>query len=316
MFAQGLRDEVAADRDAVKTTETNRKQIERCGTPQAEPACQVDIRYIYQVLRGNAPEQVFAQTLLGFETVQADMEAAKTNKDAGGFVGINFVQPEDGLISMRDYTMQMKMVDYLHSIYPQVHITLHAGELAPGLVPPEGLRFHIRQAVELGHAERIGHGVDILYEDNAPSLLKEMADNHIMVEVNLSSNEGILGIEGDQHPLPTYRLAHVPVALSTDDEGVSRIEITHEYVRAAIDYNLTYADMKQLARTGMEHNFLPGQSLWASPDNFKTAVSACKAELLGGDKPGSDCKSFLDGSPKAAAQWELERRFKVFEARY
>jgi adenosine deaminase len=316
LFAQGLRDEVAADRDAVKITETNRKQIERCGTPQAEPACQVDIRYIYQVLRGNAPEQVFAQTLLGFETVQADMEAAKTNKDAGGFVGINFVQPEDGLISMRDYTMQMKMVDYLHSIYPQVHITLHAGELAPGLVPPEGLRFHIRQAVELGHAERIGHGVDILYEDNAPSLLKEMADNHIMVEVNLSSNEGILGIEGDQHPLPTYRLAHVPVALSTDDEGVSRIEITHEYVRAAIDYNLTYADMKQLARTGMEHNFLPGQSLWASPDNFKTAVSACKAELLGGDKPGSDCKSFLDGSPKAAAQWELERRFKVFEARY
>jgi len=316
LLAQGLRDEVATDREAVQTTETNRKQIEHCGTPQAAAACHVEIRYIYQVLRGNAPEQVFAQTLLGFETVQADMEAAKTNKDAGGFVGINFVMPEDGLISMRDYTLQMKMVDYLHSVYPQVHITLHAGELAPGLVPPEGLRFHIRQAVEMGHAERIGHGVDVMYEDDAPGLLKEMANKHTMVEVNLSSNEGILGIEGDAHPFPIYRSAHVPVALSTDDEGVSRIEITHEYVRAAIDYNLTYQDLKQLARTSMEHNFLAGMSLWASPDNFRTAAAPCNAEPIGADTPGSGCKSFLDGSPKAAAQWELERRFQVYEARF
>ena len=89
-----------------------------------------------------------------------------------------------------------------------------------------------------------------------------------MVEINLSSNEGILGIKGNEHPFPIYRAAHVPVALSTDDEGVSRIEITHEYTRAAIDYHLTYRDLKQLARTGMEHDFLPGESLWANPDEF------------------------------------------------
>ena len=148
------------------------------------------------MLRGFPPEQVFAQTLLGFETVRASMKAHDDT-----WVGINFVMPEDGYISMRDYTLQMQMLDYLHSVYPEVHISLHAGELAPGLVPPEGLRFHIRQAVELGHAERIGHGVDVMYEDNAPGLLKELAQNHVMVEINLSSNEGILGIEGDEHPL-------------------------------------------------------------------------------------------------------------------
>ena len=187
--------------------------------------------------------------------------------------------PEDGFISMRDYTLQMKMLDYLHSVYPKVHITLHAGELAPGLVPPEGLRFHIRQAVELGHAERIGHGVDVMYEDNAQGLLKEMAQKHVMVEINLSSNEGILGIKGDEHPFPIYRAAHVPVALSTDDEGVSRIDITHEYVRAALDYHLSYADLKQLARTGMEHDFLPGASLWAAPDVFTTPAAACRGQV-------------------------------------
>src|SRR3984885_14481286 len=138
--------------------------------------------------------------------------------------------PEDGFISMGDYPLQMQMVEYLRSLYPQVHISLHAGELAPGLVPPEGLRFHIREAIELGHAQRIGHGVDVFYEDDAAGLLREMAQKHIMVEINLTSNDVILGVKGADHPLAGYRAAHVPVALSTDDEGNSRIDLTHEYV--------------------------------------------------------------------------------------
>jgi adenosine deaminase len=210
----------------------------------------------------------------------------------------------------------MKMVQYLHSVYPKVNISLHAGELTPGLVPPEGLRFHIRQAVELGHAERIGHGVDVMYEDNAQVLLKEMAQKHVMVEINLSSNEGILGIKGAEHPFSIYRAAHVPVALSTDDEGVSRIDITHEYTRAALDYHLSYEDLKQLARTGMEHNFLPGASLWSVADVYTVPTSVCHSQVPGSDHPSAACKAFLDGSQKAAAQWELERRFRVFEGQF
>jgi adenosine deaminase len=311
LLDQGLRDEVAADRKDVRSAERARRQMEHCGTPQAVPACQVEIRYIYQVLRGNLPEQVFAQTLLGFETIQASMEAHED-----GFVGINFVMPEDGFLSMRDYTLQMKMLDYLHSVYPKAHISLHAGELAPGLAPPEGLRFHVRQAVELGHAERVGHGVDVMFEDDAQTLLKEMAHKHVMVEINLSSNDGILGIRGPEHPFPVYRAAHVPVALSTDDEGVSRIDITLEYVRAALDYHLGYMDLKQLARTGMEHSFLPGASLWAAEDVFAALAAGCKGQAVGGEKPAALCKAFLDGNEKAAAQWELERRFRAFEARH
>jgi adenosine deaminase len=306
-----IKDEVFADREHVRAAEALRRDIEHCGTPQATPACKVTVRYLYQVLRGYSPEQVFAQTLLGFETVQAAMNAHDNT-----YVGINFVMPEDGFISMRDYTLQMKMLDYLHSVYPKVGITLHAGELAPGLVPPEGLRFHVRQAIELGHAERIGHGVDVMYEDNAQGLLKLMAQKHVMVEINLSSNEGILGVKGNEHPFPIYRAAHVPVALSTDDEGVSRINITHEYVRAALDYRLTYQDLKQLARTGMEHNFLPGASLWAAPDVFTIPAAPCRGQALGSDHPTDACETFLEGSQKAAAQWEQERLLKAFEAQF
>jgi adenosine deaminase len=336
----GLQADIDSGRQYALDLDTKRKTAEHCADPaQAAPACQVNIRYIFQVSRGNLPAFVFAQTVLGFEIAKASIAANK-----GGYVGINFVQAEDGFFSMRDYTLQMKMLDYLHrvqspgselhpdpgqvdspqnmqeslgsTLYQRVHIALHAGELAEGLVPPESLRYHIRQAVELGHAERIGHGVDVANEDDAPGLLKEMAAKHVMVEINLSSNEAILGVKGAEHPFPLYRAAHVPVALSTDDEGVSRIDITHEYVRAALDYHLSYEDLKQLARTGMEHSFLPGASLWAAPDFFTMPVSACKAQPLGADKPSADCKSFLDASEKAIAQWELERRFRAFEAKF
>lgn len=311
LLDHGLREEVAADRAEVKEAIESRNRIQHCGLPDASSACRVQVRFIYQILRAFSPEQVFAQTLLGFEVVEQAIEQGSDD-----WVGINFVQPEDYMVSMRDYSLHMRMVEYLHGLYPKVHITLHAGELASGMVPPEGLRFHIRQTVEIAHAERIGHGVDVMYEDDADGLLKEMARKHVMVEINLTSNEGILGIAGSMHPFMYYRRAHVPVALSTDDQGVSRIDLTHEYVRAANEYHLTYEELKTLARTGMEHSFLPGSSLWASPDVFTMPAEGCKGQSLGGAKPSAPCQTFLDGNEKAAAQWELERRFREFEAKF
>ncbi len=52
LLDHGLRDEVPADLNETSQAEIGRKQMEHCGTPQAAPACQVEIRYIYQVLRG------------------------------------------------------------------------------------------------------------------------------------------------------------------------------------------------------------------------------------------------------------------------
>ncbi|MFZ0634874.1 MAG: hypothetical protein WA755_15785 [Candidatus Acidiferrales bacterium] len=73
---------------------------------------------------------------------------------------------------------------------------------------------HVRLAVEVAHAERIGHGVDIMYEDYPYDLLKEMAVKHILVEVNLTSNDVILGVSGKDHPFPIYRKFGVPVAFT------------------------------------------------------------------------------------------------------
>jgi adenosine deaminase len=311
LLAQGLTAEMQTARDLATQAEAQRKKTEQCGTPQAAPACQVETRYLYQVFRDFAPENVFAQLLLGFETVHASL-AAKDDT----WVGINMVRPEDDFVAMRDYTLHMKMVGYLHSVYPDVPISLHAGELAFGLVPPEGLTFHIRQAVELAGAQRIGHGVDLMYEDKPRDLLKELAQKHVMIEINLSSNQGILGISGKDHPLQAYIDAKVPVALSTDDEGVSRIDLTNEYTRAALDYNLTFANLVKMARTGMEHSFLPGASLWPYQDHFEAPVKVCEQDTLGSASPSAPCQAYLNSSEKATAQWEFERRLTEFQSKY
>src|SRR4029079_12474777 len=112
LLDRGLREEIAIDREEARKAIEMRNQIQHCGTPEASTACKVQVRFIYQVLRAFSPEQVFAQTLLGFETVQQAIEQGSDD-----WVGINFVQPEDYMVSMRDYTLHMKMVEYLHGLY-------------------------------------------------------------------------------------------------------------------------------------------------------------------------------------------------------
>ncbi len=301
LLAGGLRDNIATDRAELDKMDATRNEREHCGTPQAAPACSVQVRYLYQILRAGPPERVFAQTLLGYEVASVDPRV----------VGINFVQPEDAYLAMSQYSTQMEMLRYLHSVYPKVHLSLHAGELAFGMVPPDGLRFHIHDAVAVAGAERIGHGVDVMYEDGADALLKTMAAKHIMVEVNLTSNDVILGVKGKDHPLHSYMAAGVPFALSTDDEGVSRIDLTNEYEKAVLEQGLTYTQLKASARSSLEHSFLQGDSLWAASDKYTAMRREC---VSGGGTPSSACAAFLKTSEKAQQQWELERRFRAFES--
>ncbi len=313
MLAAGVRDQVAPIRQEMDGYARGRAALEKCDTASPAPACQVKIRFIYQVLRNFPPPIVFAQILLGFEVAAADPQH---------FVAINLVQPEDDFYAMRDYHLHMQMIAALRRFYPGVHVTLHAGELAPGLVAPEGLTFHIRDAIETAGAERIGHGVDVMYEDRAAELLKEMAAKHIMVEINLTSNDGILNVAGDEHPLPSYLAAGVPVALSTDDEGVNRSNMTHEYTRAVDTYPLSYPLLKNLVRNSIAFSFLPGEGLWpvtSMGSMYRKPVASCAASwsLLARSpesKPDPACSTFLAASEKAGQQWELEQRFAAFEA--
>jgi len=301
MLAEGMTDLVSRTRKTLDEDEAHMREDLHCAAADADPGCRVTVRYLYQVLRGFPPEEVFAQILLGFELAQADPR----------FVGLNLVMPEDWYIPMRDFHLHMRMIDYLHQQYPKVHITLHAGELSQGMVTPDGLTFHIRDSIDTGHAERIGHGVDIMHEHDPIALLKQMARQNILVEICLTSNDVILGVRGVEHPLPTYMKYGVPVALATDDEGVSRGDMTEEYLRAVQTYGFSYSELKRMARQSLEHSFLAGESLWKKGSSFQR-VQACASDIPG--KPTSKtCGKFLAQNQRAQVQWNEEIQFAKFE---
>src|SRR5216683_1240826 len=114
----------------LQDAEAEKDRLLKCGTPQADAGCSVTVRYIAQVSRGAALGPVFAQMVTGF---------ALANDPNSKVVALNLVQPEDSLASMQNFSLQMQMLNFLRPLYPRAHITLHAGELAPGMVPPDGL---------------------------------------------------------------------------------------------------------------------------------------------------------------------------------
>ena len=302
----GIDDAPAIGVKNLQDAEAEKDRLLKCGTPQADAGCSVTIRYIAQVSRGAQPGPVFAQMVTGLTLA---------NDPNSKVVALNLVQAEDGLASRQNFSLHMQMLNELRPLYPQARISLHAGELAPGVVPPEGLTFHIRESVMTARAERIGHGVDIMHEDEPYELLREMARRNVMVEICLSSNDLILGVSGRQHPLAVYMQYGVPVALATDDEGVSRSEISREFLKAAEDQGLGYVQLKTMARNSLQYAFVSGGSLWADGRRF-TPVTQCRSDVAVMKLISDACRQFVGGSEKAKLQWKLEEDFRNFEGRY
>lgn len=290
---EGLLDETMAD---VTRNDAGARKRLGCGTKAARSGCDVAVRYLYSGMRGVAPAMAWRSLLAGFALAHRDPR----------FVGVNIVMPEDDPVALRDYDLHMAMFRFLEAKYPDVKVTMHAGELALGLVPPLDLENHIAKAVDAG-AKRVGHGVDIAYEQAAPETLARMAREGIAVEINLTSNAVILGVEGGEHPLHLYRSMGVPVMLSTDDEGVLRSDMSNEYVRAVTQQGVRYPDLKEMTRASLEYAFVPGGSLWRG-HRFGQPVEPCAASLT-----DAKCVAFLNGNEKARLQARLETRLDAFE---
>jgi len=280
-----------------EAVEKGAHRINRCDTANPGKGCEVTLRLLTSVGRNAAPETVFGQMAFAFALVDANPL----------YVGINIAAPEDYPVSTRDYSLHMRMFSFFKQRYPDVPLTLHSGELTLGLVAPRDLRFHIREAIEIAGAKRIGHGVSIAYEDNASELLAKMAREKVAVEINLTSNDVILGVKGREHPLALYMAAGVPVALSTDDEGVSRHDMTREYMRAVVEQGLSYTQLRKISRDSVTYSFLEGESLWDAAG--QTACAAVTAT------PTGPCDTFLKTSPKAREQYRLDLSFADYEAR-
>ena len=296
---------LASSLGSVAERDQQARKLLRCETPDAAPACSVTMRYLGQVGRTSAASQIFAELLTAFEASAAEPR----------IVGVNLVSPEDNVTALRDYDLQMSIIGALKDEFrgkSPARVTLHAGELTAALVPAANLQSHVRNAVEIAHAERIGHGVDVLSERDAPELLAELRERGVAVEICLSSNAIILGVSGPAHPLSAYLAAEVPVTLATDDAGVARSSLTGEFARAVAVQGLTYPQLKALARASLTAAFVPGPSLWA-PAAAPHMIEACAGSATA-PRPSGACSAFLATSERARLQWKLEQQLAAFES--
>lgn len=192
---------------------------------------------------------VFAHLLLAFKSAVL----------SENLVGVNFVAPEDHTLSLSHYNTHMAMFHFLRNQYPEVHLSLHAGELALGKgdTQPEDLTFHIDRAVTVGGAQRIGHGLDILSETRKTELLTLMKKRKVAVEINLESNAVILETHPGTHPLKTYLEAGVPVCIASDDAGILRSDLTRQYEMLVEYYpEISYAELKEIVMNSISFSFL------------------------------------------------------------
>lgn len=262
--AAGLDTAVATAQQQTTEMTARAEQVMGCGTTRPALGCSVDYGFITQANRNSIPSRVFAQFAISFALADRDPR----------WDGVNLVAPEDGIISLRDYTLHMQMVRFFSGKYPNVRISLHAGELVPGLVPFKDLEAHIRQAVLIAGADRIGHGVAIREQRRSAQLLRLMRERGISVEIALTSNEQILEVTPQTSQFPVYREAGIPITLATDDAGVARIDLTHEYAMALDWFDLDYRDLKELSYVGVQEAFVTPQERRTLRERLDRAFAA------------------------------------------
>jgi len=128
-------------------------------------------------------------------------------------------------------------------------LTIHAGEV--------GSPAHIRHAVLVLGAHRIGHGIQAVRD---PAVLCLLRERGIPLEVCPTSNLHTGAAAGfHHHPLPDlYRLG-LKVTLNTDDPSISDTTLTDEYLFAMAGMGLQWQDLLRMFENAVEAAFLSAE---------------------------------------------------------
>ncbi len=126
--------------------------------------------------------------------------------------------------------------------------TVHAGEAAGAE--------SVADAIELLHAERIGHGVAAQGRGDVLALIRE---KHVTIDSCPTSNAITQAVKMDQrHPLPAWIAARISVSLSSDDPTFFDTSLVGEYLRAA-EMGLDRNALATIAKNGFAASFAGGE---------------------------------------------------------
>lgn len=143
-----------------------------------------------------------------------------------------------------------------------LHVTIHAGEWGPAV--------NVKEAIEEIGADRIGHGVRVLEDQDILTLVRERGT---AFEVCVTSNYQSGVVQSlDTHPLMGMLEAGVNVTINTDDPSISRITLSHEYYTACEDLHMPQSTLRQRIVAAAEAGFL-------APDEKVELVNQLKKDL-------------------------------------
>jgi adenosine deaminase len=233
-------DEAAQGVRYVEVTFTAASHGERLGQPEMPLAA-----VLHGLAHGQAAYGVECRLLLDHSRRHSVDRAWQTLRLAtryasDGVIGI-------GLAGEESYSLR-PFVDVLEAARDAgFHLVHHAGE---GCGPAS-----IREAITVGRAERLGHGIRILDDDD---LVAEVRERAIPLEVCPSSNVA-LGLVGSmaRHPLAQLRDAGLVVTLNTDIPSIVATSLTQEYLRVREAFGYDDTVMAELARAAIDASFAP-----------------------------------------------------------
>ncbi len=181
-------------------------------------------------------------------------ELAVAYRDAG-VVGFDIAGPEDGFPPSRHAAVWQFLAEN------NLPVTIHAGEAA-------GLD-SISQAVHLGRADRLGHGVriveDITFSEAGGERRAELGplahwvrDHQIPLEVCPVSNlqTAAAGTSIAEHPVTRLKELDFAVTLNTDNRLMSRTSMSHEMRLLVTEAGWTLDDLADVTLTAAWSAFI------------------------------------------------------------
>jgi adenosine deaminase len=146
--------------------------------------------------------------------------------------------------------------------------TVHAGEAGPAA--------NIREALDVLHAQRIGHGYHLVDD---PELYERVRRERVPLECCLTSSLQTGAVASlDEHPVRRFLADGLEVTLSTDDPGVSGIDLEHEYRLAIEELGLGAAELARVTFSAVSAAFLPKEERAALRRELQREFMAMEGE--------------------------------------
>jgi len=128
-------------------------------------------------------------------------------------------------------------------------IHVHAGEV--------GKAECVKAAIEDLHADRIGHGINVIQDRK---ILELVLERRIPLENCLTSNVMSGAVSSiTKHPFKRLYNMGAIVTLNTDDPSLCQITLTSEFMLAMNIFQLGLADIKKIVINGVSASFLSHQ---------------------------------------------------------